>query len=112
MTIRAGELNRRIALQSVTRTADEGGGATSAWATFATVWAKVEPLDGRERYEAQQVESAVNHRVTIRYRADVTARHRVLYGSRALAIRAVLSPDPPRQASVLLCAEEDNEEGV
>ena len=44
----AGQLRHRVTIQQATETTDGFGGVTQAWATFATVWAAVEPLTGRE----------------------------------------------------------------
>lgn len=101
MSIRAGSLNRRVTIQTVTRTLDAGGGATEAWADTATVWARVEALTGSEALQAMQVAAGLSHRVTIRKRA-VTPQQRVKYGTDILLIRAV-RPDEHDEYRELLC---------
>lgn len=112
MITRAGQLRQRITVQSATRTTDEGGGHTTTWADLASLWANVEALGGSERYAAQAVEGVADYTVTIRYRSDVTRLNRVLFGDRTLAIRAAFDPDSSGRMLVLLCREEDNEEGA
>lgn len=107
MTLRAGLLNRRVTLQSPTRTPDGRGGYTTAWNDVATLWARVEPVSTGERVAAAQVQGEISHRVTIRHRAGITTDMRLLYGTRALAIVG-----PPRdieerhEAIELVCNEE------
>lgn len=84
----AGKLQRRVALQAAAETTTETGEVARVWTTYATVWARIEPLAGRELVYAQQTTPDVTHRVTLRYRADVTVAHRLLYGTRVLHIRA------------------------
>lgn len=107
MAIAAGKLNKRVSLQTASLAADSYGAAsTETWATTATLWANVEELTGSEGYEAQQTASSLSHRVTIRYRT-VTPQQRLLYGSRALRINAVLNPGQRNEMVELLCTEED-----
>jgi len=103
--INAGALRHRVSLQQSTLTADGGGGATLAWTTVATVWAAIQPLKGRERQRAEQIESPLTHRVTIRHRDGVTAAMRVLFGARVFNIRAVINPDERDRRLDLLCEE-------
>jgi SPP1 family predicted phage head-tail adaptor len=105
MALRAGRLRHRIVLQSAGEAADGGGGFTVTWGDVATLWAAIEPLKGSERLRAQQLETPVTHRVTIRHRAGVTAKMRVKFGSRAFNIRAVIDPQERGRTLELLCEE-------
>ncbi len=105
MALKAGALRHRVTLQTVGETPDGGGGFTTAWTDVATVWAAIEPLRGRERLHAQQLENPVTHRVTIRYRAGVTAKMRLKFGPRILNIRAVVNPSERNRTLELLCEE-------
>ena len=85
----AGTLGHRITLQEPTETRGAAyGDVQKAWADVATVWAAFEPLSGRELLLAQQVNSEITVRFRIRYRADVTAKWRVLLGARVFQIAA------------------------
>ena len=83
-------LKHRIELQEETKTPDGQGGFITAWATVATVWAGIEPAKGYERYQAQQIQVPVTHKITMRYRA-VTTANRLVYGSRVFGIKEVLN---------------------
>lgn len=82
-----GELDQRIQLQSVTKVRDGGGGFTETWATYATVWAKIRTMTGREREAAQRIEAHANYLLVIRYRSDVKTTHRIQWRGRVFNIR-------------------------
>lgn len=105
MTVKAGRLRHRVTLQSAADTADGGGGFTTTWSDVATVWAAIEPLAARERLFAQQLENPVTHRVTIRYRAGVTATMRLKFGARVFNIRGVINAGERDRTLELLCEE-------
>lgn len=84
-----GELRHRLELQSPTDSTDSYGQPTRSWATYATVWGKVLPFTANESQLANQQQAVITHRITIRYNADVTAEHRIIFGSRTLNIRGV-----------------------
>jgi SPP1 family predicted phage head-tail adaptor len=91
--MQAGKLRHRVTIESLVETQDGTTGAISrAWSTVATVWAAIEPLSGREFIAAQGAQAEVVARILIRYRDDVVAKMRVVFGSKVYNIRAVL-PD-------------------
>ena len=96
--MRAGRLNRRITLQSATEVRDAYGQAVKTWADVATVWAEVMPLSGREREIASQTAAETNVKFRIRWRSDITADMRVVYGGRNYEI---VEPPPPENPDVL-----------
>lgn len=111
--MKIGELSDRIIVQQATRTEDAAGGGSYAWANFATVWSKVEPLQGREFFTAQQFAAQVSHRVTLRYREDIDATMRVKYGVRLLNIKSrLLIKRPLQQRRLELMCEETARENV
>lgn len=103
--MRAGELRHSVVIESRTLAADSYGGRTETWATFATVWASVEPLSGSEQWRAQQAQSSVSHKVTIRYLSGVDAKMRVKFGTRYLNIGSVRNVEERNRELELLCTE-------
>jgi hypothetical protein len=55
---------------------------------------------------ANQQQADITHRVTIRHRSDVTAEHRILFGSRELNVRGVRDLEE-RGISLEIDAEEN-----
>ena len=105
MALRAGILNKRVVLQTVSRTLTASGGATETWADTATVWASIRPQGGADRYEAQQTKGTLNVEIEIRYRS-VNAQQRFKYGSRFFYIVAPPSnPDERGERLVCICEE-------
>lgn len=101
-----GRLRHRVTLQRFVAVDDGGGGTVEDWQDVATVWAAVEPIRGRERLEAMQLEQAVDHRVVIRYRPGLDGRNmRVLYRGRALHVAAVINVEERNRWLELLCEE-------
>lgn len=103
--MRPGNLRHRVTLQQLSRIDDGAGGYIETWIAVATVWADVYPLKGQELYQAQQVQANLSHRVTIRYRAGVEPSMRLQYGTRTLAIEAVIDPEERHRELILMCSE-------
>lgn len=100
-----GSLRHRLIVQQPDRTADAGGGATIVWTDVATVWGAVEPLSGREKIVAERPQATVTHKVKLRYRADIDARMRILFGLRSFNIRSLINQDERGHWLVCLCEE-------
>ncbi len=92
--IRVCDLRHEVTIQAENPSTDAGGGQTDPWANptkVATVRACIEPLKGFERLRAMQLEDSISHKITMRWRSGVTAKHRIKYGSRLFNIRAVIN---------------------
>ena len=107
----ASELDRRVQLQAPVPAAsapsDQNAEPGDPWYTVAELWAGIRPLSGREVLLARQVVAEASHEVRIRYRGDVTSRHRFVYKGRLLYIK-----EPPReigrqQGLVMLVGDEE-----
>ncbi|HZT26085.1 MAG TPA: phage head closure protein [Pseudolabrys sp.] len=86
-----GELNRRLLLQAPVETDDGAGGVTRSYATVTALWAQVAPLPPRPDNTAQSLGASLRYRIVIRFRDDVTTRHRFRDGAhiyRTIAARA------------------------
>ena len=105
MSIITGNLIKRIALQHYVETRSASGAVTRTWATYATVWAQVRTLSGRERDIAQQERATLSHEITIRYRSGVQADHRILYDSRYFDVKDVRNFDERNKEIRMRCIE-------
>lgn len=103
--MRAGRLRHRVTIQQVTRTRDGFGQPVESWSAFATVWAAVEPLRGREYFAAQQFAAETTHKITLRYLASVLPSMRVLFGSRVFRIEAIKDSAERNVQMELMCVE-------
>jgi SPP1 family predicted phage head-tail adaptor len=100
----AGKLRHRLIFQEKAATVNSLGEPLT-WTTSFTVWGSVEPLSGREFFEAKQVQAQVSHRVRIRYRSGVAPSMRILYGTRAFDIQEVIDTEERHAELVLMCQE-------
>lgn len=103
--MRAGKLRERIAIQQFTETQNAIGEPVKTWGTFASVWAAIIPLSGDEFFQSGQRNANVSHRIEIRARSGVNAKHRVAYKNRVFRIEAVLNIDERDREMHLFCEE-------
>lgn len=85
-----GKLRHRVAILKKTTGADPDGYPMETWDTFATVWAAVEPIAGREHFQAAAVQAQHQVRFTMRYRKDITPDMRLQYDGQDYEIKAIL----------------------
>lgn len=104
--MKIGEMRQRITFQRPVKTADGHKGHTVAWQDIVSVWARVEPLSGREYFYSQQIKAEVTHRVKIRYREDITIKMRIKHRDRNLAIESILDKKERREELEIFCREE------
>jgi SPP1 family predicted phage head-tail adaptor len=84
MSLAAGKLRHQIWIDRPVQTRDENGGYINSWEhiTDVPLWAAIEPLSVREYIAAQATQSTITARITIRYRAGLTADMRILHGDK------------------------------
>ena len=88
--INAGSLTDRIVIEQATETRNSVGEVSLSWTTFATVWADVSALSGREAERYGQIVGFTGHKVTIRQLPGVKVSMRIIYEStRTLEIGAI-----------------------
>lgn len=98
-------MRARVIIQSESKTADTAGGYALAWTDVATMWCSVEPAGGREIWQAQQLQKNVSHKITTRYRSDVTTANRLLWGTRAFNVRSVVNVSERGRYTLILADE-------
>ncbi|MCG3133808.1 MAG: hypothetical protein HMLKMBBP_01073 [Planctomycetes bacterium] len=100
MSISAGLLDRRARLERRHEETDDSGQSVVRWLPLATVWARIEPLGGREGFGQQWVATG-EVRFTIRWRDDVTPLHRVVHEGREYDVVSV-AEDGRREALLIV----------
>lgn len=86
--IAPGELDRRITLQAPSGSSDVYGQPSTTYAEVATVWASYKPVTLREYAVSRQAEAAVDATFRIRWRGDVQATWRILFGTLVFDIQS------------------------
>lgn len=89
--MRIGELAERVEVQGASVSRDQFNAEKLAWATLATVWAKVQERGGREPVLADRPTMVVSFEVTMRAPPVVLITHkmRLLWRGKVLAIDTV-----------------------
>lgn len=101
--VRAGRLRDRVTIEEKTDGDPDAKGTRSpSWSAFATRWARIVPLTGREMYTADQVYAEATHRIELRYLADITPAMRVTFGSRVFDIEGVINDERMRETHLLV----------
>ena len=101
--MRAGRLNRRIAIQKRLTTENELGEKVSGWTTHANVWASIINKSGLETVRSEMELSIVSTSIRIRYRTDITANMRVLHSGVVYDIRSVVQDSTRKLYTDLIC---------
>lgn len=101
--MRAGRLRHSVTLQSKSVSRDAAGGESIMWTTFATVWAEVQPLSGREYVAMRQAQADVAVRVRMRYVAGVNPAMRVVHGSAIYNVLEVIDVWGRQRELELMC---------
>lgn len=103
--MRAGRLNKKVIIQQTTESRGVAGGVDDTWSTYITIWASMEPIAGREYFDAQQLNAEVTTLIRIRYNSGVTSKMRVLHGSRVYDILHVINRHERDAEMHLMCKE-------
>lgn len=103
--MQAGKLRHRVTIQEQSTARDTFGQRVDTWTTVATVWASVEPLQGREFLDGRSLEAEISLRVRMRYRSGVEPTMRLSWGGRIFEIVAITSTEERGRELVLMCRE-------
>ncbi len=102
----AGKLRHPITILTLADTRGLTFGEAKLFATtFASVWASVEPLSGRELVNSDRTIGVISHRIRLRYLAGVTDKMQVQYGSRIFNIVSVINKEERNTELELMCLE-------
>ena len=111
--MRAGNLRRRITIQTKSIDRNSVGEQTVAWVNDAKIWAEMWPLRGAEYFNAQQIQSGVTYKFRCRHRTlsdggNINSNCRILYDttSRVFNIASVINVAERNKTLEFLCTEE------
>jgi SPP1 family predicted phage head-tail adaptor len=103
--------DRRIIVQESTETVSDSGAVISTWDDLFEVWAKVEPLQGREYYSGAQ---PITERIYLFKTQYSTAaaeiappRHRINFGDRNYDIESVIDFNDRHRELHIRCVQRD-----
>lgn len=106
--MRAGLLRKTVVVQSTNESRTSSGAVANTWATHCTRRAAVEPISGKEYFDAR----AENANVTVKFRLRhdsltglITPKMRVSYDSRYFDIESVINTGERDKEIILMCRE-------
>lgn len=79
MSLTPGRYDQRVTFQERTSSTNDFGEDVPTWSDVAEVWARVEPLRGREFFQAGQMQSSAEVRITVRWRAGLDEKMRIVW---------------------------------
>jgi SPP1 family predicted phage head-tail adaptor len=101
----AGRYRHLITIEQNTPSRDASGYSTDAWTTFATAWAKIESMTGREYLGNEQVKSETTHKFIFRYIDGVLPAMRISWDGRTFDIQSALNVDERDRHTVVMAVE-------
>ena len=87
--MKAGKLRHRVAIEIPIDTVSSGA-VTRTWNSYDTAWASIEPLYGREYWEAAKLNSEITAKIVMRWRRGITPQMRCTYGPRTFEIISII----------------------
>lgn len=98
-------LRHRVTIQNPAQVSDGQGGWTETYPDGDTVSCSIAPVKAYEKFQAEQMQTPITHKIVMRYRSDVTTASRLKFGSRILWVREVLNQEE-RSRFLLIKAQE------
>jgi SPP1 family predicted phage head-tail adaptor len=100
-----GQFRHQVQIQELDGSRTDHGGVDQTYTTIGTAYGYVEPLTGRELMQAQAKDARVSHRIILRYRDGITAKHRLFARSRYFNILYIVNPSERDQELIVLAEE-------
>ena len=107
MIEQAGQLDRRITIQTFSETTDTFGQEVKSFSTLAQVWANVVEKVGREGEDGDMIASTKKVEFIIRYRTDVNEEMHISYNSNIYKVQAIQSADARKAFLKIVCLWSD-----
>lgn len=92
-SVSVADLRHRVTLEQAVLTSDGAGGSTITWSPLKTIWAKIKPITGRETFERHKSETAMTHKITLRYDGTPAPGMRLTKETRCFRILSVIDLD-------------------
>lgn len=103
--INIGKLNKRITFLRTEWVADEMGQEVPEWMPYKTVWATVNPVSGREYYEAQKVRPELTYKIYTRYQQEIAPDMQIKYKEKMFEIKSIINVEESNKMLEIQCIE-------
>lgn len=105
-SLNAGHLRKKVDIYGYQETDSPLGGEKVILAKKATVRAELKPVRGAEFLEYYRDANALQYKITIRYRPDLTEKDVILYGKRQFEINSIININEDNVALEIYCTEQ------
>lgn len=96
-------MRERVIIKQVSYAKNAVGDNIETLTNLATVWARVQPVRGKEMADIGRLAAVQTYLVVIRHRTDVTTLNSLVWDSKALNIRSVENRDERFQYLTMEC---------
>lgn len=103
--MRAGRLRQYITIEQPPTGQDAAGQPLTTWTVFAYAYARISPINGAERFDADANRNPLTHEIEIRYISGISPDMRVLFDGRYFNIVAIRNTDERNAQMFLDCVE-------
>lgn len=100
---RVGNLRERVTVQDYTTVDDGYGNQVPTWVDLATVWARVEPIKGREAFIAGGIRNPSTVYIHIRHLEGIAPDLRAIHNGKLYNIKRVWNADERGRYLTLEC---------
>lgn len=108
--MRIGQLRHPVELQKFINVQDELGNQIEEWTTVATVWAAVEPVSGKEYWEARMLQAETTVKVTLRYRPGLNpVEYRLVFRGEIYEIESIINLEGRDRLLQLMCKKKEGQ---
>jgi SPP1 family predicted phage head-tail adaptor len=98
-------MRKRFIIEAPSDVPDGAGGVIRTWVEAGAVWASIEAIGGDFRFAAERAAQTITHRLSMRWRDDLSPLHKLRDGTRVYEIRSVHDADMERRFLVALTSE-------
>lgn len=100
-----GTLKKRITFVGVKEQENRIGQMEFVPCEIKTVWARVEPLRGREYFEAQKINVENAFKITTRFHKGITPDMKIRFRDRLFEIQTLINPGEMNESLEMMCVE-------
>ena len=101
--MKAGPLRYKVVVQRKSVSKDSLGAETITWTTYATVWAQVQPLRGREYIDLRAAQAEITTRIRMRYLSGLDTTMQIVFGSQTFAIVEIIDENSRNRMLEVMC---------
>lgn len=99
------QFNKRIIFQKFQETEGENGFRQKEWVDFKPVWAMIKTVQGREFFQAAQLQAENIVRFVVRYAAGYSTDMRIDYQGRTFEIQSIINDDEMNKTLTIIGRE-------